>query len=286
MTEQQYIQGSEIWHRLRKNYIGASEMPVLVNGVHFKKTPYMLWQEKLCLADYSVDNIATRHGNQNEEPAREAYQKATGNLVTPDVVFHPEVDYLMASLDGINASRDLVVEIKNPGPKDHTVAQSGEVPPKYIPQLQAQIACSGVDIAHYWSFREGEGILLEVKKDNKYIDSFYKTADEFWQSVLAFVPPKLNEFDYIPRSGVEWNGDVMELSDVCKQVDELLKRKEEIRKRLIEGGDGKSAKGDGLKITRTFGKGRVDYKKIPELDGVDLDKYRKNPVESFRFTFS
>jgi len=282
MTEQ----NTQAWLDMRKDYLGASDAPVIMNGVHFKKTPYMLWQEKLNLADFSQDHPGTRGGKLNEEPARVAYEKETGIVTVAEVVYHKKINYLMASLDGINATRDLVTEFKNPCEADHAIAQGGNVPPKYIPQVQAQIACSEVNMGHYWSFHEGCGVLVEVKKDNEYIDLFYEKAEKFWDCVLSFIPPEINEYDHPDLSeNVELVTEMNELALLDSQIKSLLKQKESRRKTAISMGGNRSIQANGHKITRVISKGRVDYVKIPELKGIDIDTYRKEPSESFLFTY-
>jgi hypothetical protein len=50
---------------------------------------------------------------------------------------------------------------------------------------------------------------------------------------------------------------------------------ERARDTMIELSNGESVILDGVEITHFTQKGLVDYKAIPELQGVDLDKYRK-----------
>jgi hypothetical protein len=45
-----------------------------------------------------------------------------------------------------------------------------------------------------------------------------------------------------------------------------------------------SESGGGVKVTRFWKAGAVDYKKIPELKGVDLEQYRGKAREEVRVT--
>ena len=47
---------------------------------------------------------------------------------------------------------------------------------------------------------------------------------------------------------------------------------------------GKSCVGGGVKVSSVVRKGHVDYSSIPELAGVDLEKYRKSPTEFIKIT--
>ena len=45
-----------------------------------------------------------------------------------------------------------------------------------------------------------------------------------------------------------------------------------------------SESGAGVKVSRYWKTGNIDYKKIPELKGVDLEKYRGAAREEVRVT--
>lgn len=48
---------------------------------------------------------------------------------------------------------------------------------------------------------------------------------------------------------------------------------------------GVASKGAGYVFTPTYRKGSVDYTAIPELKGVDLDRYRNDAVEVWKLTY-
>lgn len=271
------------WLKLRKNFIGASDAPVIMNGMHFRKTPYQLWQEKLGLNGGSADNAAMRYGRETEEPARKAYERYTGNLVTPQMVFHPKKKFMMATLDGLTFNGDVAVEIKCPGHKDHSSALDGKVPDKYYAQLQHQLACIGIDHLHYYSYRDGEGVLIEVQKDPGYIARIYEEEGEFWNKVLSFDPPKLTSNDFQNMETMQqWNEITDKWSSVSHQLKLLQSEEKELRKSLIDMSGNINSKGNGVKVTKILRKGCVNYIKIPELQGVDLEKYREKAIETWR----
>lgn len=272
----------EEWLKMRKQFVGASDAPVIMNGIHFQKTPYKLWREKLGLSGGTQDNWAMRYGRETEEPARKAYEKYTGEIMTPQVVFHPDKNFMMASLDGLNFNGDLAVEIKCPGYQDHEAAKQGKVPEKYYPQLQHQLACIGINELHYFSFREGEGVLVEVQRDPEYIEALYQKEGNFWDKVLNLSAPDLTEKDFEEKDTPEW----IEVATRWAKRQPLLKALEaeekEDRALLISlAGEG-NAVGHGVKVSKIVRKGNVDYKAIPELIGVDLESYRKKAIESWR----
>jgi hypothetical protein len=80
----------------------------------------------------------------------------------------------------------------------------------------------------------------------------------------------------------EWRSAV----SAWKIIKDRMKEDEELEKICREGliylSNGKSSKGCGISLTKVFKKGNIDYSKIPELKGVDLEKYRKPIQESWR----
>lgn len=270
------------WLKLRKNYIGASDAPVIMNGLHFQKTPYKLWQEKLGLSGPQYDNSAMRYGRETEEIARQSYEKYTGEIMTPRMVFHPKKNFMMATLDGLNFNGDVAVEIKCPGIHDHRTAQEGKVPSKYYPQLQHQLACININQLHYFSFRDGEGVLVEVQRDDAYIESLYQKEGSFWEKVLNLSAPDLTERDYEEKDTPEWERIARRWAKRQTILKSLESEDKEDRVLLIKLAGNSNATGHGIRVSKIVRKGNVNYKSIPELKGVDLDKYRKSAIESWR----
>ena len=48
---------------------------------------------------------------------------------------------------------------------------------------------------------------------------------------------------------------------------------------MLDLSDARRAFGSGVELIRTSRKGAVNYGAIPELEGVDLEQYRKDPVD-------
>lgn len=278
-------QGSPEWLAHRKNFLGASDAPVVL-GVSPWRTPYQLWQEKLGLDPGQEENSGMRYGKRKEAEALKAYEDYTGLLVSTNekdtLVYHPEKNFMMSSLDGITFDKTMAVEIKNPCGQDHDIAKSGKIPEKYYPQVQHQLACLGFNMLHYFSYREGDFSLVEVERDQPYIDMLYKEEKKFWDQVLNLESPDLSERDYNLFDDQEWEDLAKEWSTITEQLSLLEKQEKEYRSALIAKASGRNAKGSGICLSKIVRKGTVDYKKIPELIGVNLERYRKDPTEAWR----
>lgn len=69
--------------------------------------------------------------------------------------------------------------------------------------------------------------------------------------------------------------------DDLKKCEEIEKR---MREELITASQSRNWKGFGVRVEKIIRKGSVDYSEIPDLIGVDLEKYRKPASESWRIT--
>jgi hypothetical protein len=68
---------------------------------------------------------------------------------------------------------------------------------------------------------------------------------------------------------------------------EILQQKEEsLRGQLISLSQNQNSAGGGVRVSKLTRKGNVDYKKIPELKAVNLDEYRKAPMEYWKIVAS
>jgi len=276
-------QNTQEWLDLRKNHIGASDAPIIL-GQSPWKTAFQLWEEKLGLRELPQMNEAMMRGHELEPIARQAYNDYTGLCAEPEVVFHPDRKWMMASLDGLSLDRSVVVEIKCPGYKDHDLAASGKIPEKYYAQLQHQLATIGLNLLHYFSYRDGEFHLIEVERDDKFIKSMLTKEEAFWLNIQDFSPPALSDKDYRLREDAEWVMQAQKWAAVNAELQAAKEKEKMLRESLIQLADNQNCQGVGVKVQKVVRKGTVDYKAIPELDGLNLDKYRKAPVEAWRLS--
>lgn len=273
-------QQSPEWEEMRKTRIGASDAPVIM-GVSPWTTPFQLWQEKIS----GKKKPAQKHmvkGIEMEDEARMAFFLQTGIKVSPIVVVHPEMDWMMASLDGMDDGRKVGVEIKNPGQKDHALAKLGKIPEFYYPQLQHQMEVCGLDKQLYFSYHDNEGILLEVERDDKFIKQMIKKEKEFLECMQEMTPPELTLKDYKSRKDDIWNHAAGEWLHTSKELKILEARERELREVLVSLCGSQSSRGAGVKVAKIIRKGAVDYSKIEILNTIDLDEYRKPSSEYWK----
>lgn len=266
----------------RTGKIGASDAPIIMQESPYD-TPYQLWRMKLGLDPQKEIKPHMQEGLDIEDAARDYFYRVTHIKVLPFQIKHQTIPYLIASLDGIDSMGKNIVEIKRPSNEDHEYVKKYNKPPKkYFPQIQHQLECANLNIAFYLSFYKDDPVLIEVERDDNYIKSMLGKEAEFYKCMKELKPPELIDRDYIERNDEEWNKASTSYKSYKKRMNDIEKELEHSKNRLIELSNGQNCKGNDIILTKITKKGSIDYKSIPELEAVDLEKYRKQTTEYYR----
>lgn len=277
-------QGSSEWLELRKKCITASDIAVIM-GISDYKTPYQLWQEKVGLRDPEVENDAMRRGKSLEPVALQAYYELTGLDKRPAVVVHTYYPLFMASLDGISPDFQHILEIKCMGKSNHEEAMKGIVKPLYMYQMQWQMFITGLYVCHYFAFSEESHNLTTVFRDQDLIDQMIPAAEQFLKYIDTLTPPPLTDRDYVDRSDDPYLEELFNAYQFSNsQLKELEKQCASYKDAIVKYCGDQSTLCNLGKITKVTTKGRVQYDNIPELEGVDLERYRGKEIVSYRIT--
>jgi putative phage-type endonuclease len=275
------VQGSQEWLDYRRTMRNASETPAVL-GISPWVTPYQLWLIKSGRSTQAVTQAMT-HGTQLEPQARAAYEVQTGHVMNPLVMQDGQYS---ASLDGITLAGDLVLEVKCPfrGRQSSLwkAAKDGETPPYYAAQIQHQLMVSGAAEAHLWVYIEGEGIQLTQRRDEAAMEAIRGAWDTFAGYLTTDTPPPLSEADTAQRSDPDWIEAAQEFISAKQQADAASEALEKARQKLIDLTRSPRESGAGVSVVKLWKAGTVDYKKIPELRGVDLERYRGKGREEVR----
>ncbi len=274
-------QGSQEWLDLRKSKITATDATVIV-GISPWKTPYQLWLNKIGEYPDQQQTEAMRRGLDLEDEARKTFEKLTGINVRPRIVVSNSNDWMMASLDGLSEDEKEIVEIKCPGQFDHSSAVSGKIPDKYYPQLQHQMAVCEAPRAFYFSYDGHDGVNLEVKRDDLFIEKMIELEKKFYTCMTDIIAPELSERDYVVREDEEWQHYSKAWQEAQIAIKYLEELQEKTREKLLELSRGRNTKGCGISVSKYMRKGNVEYKAIPDFENIDLEKYRKKPIEVWR----
>ncbi len=281
-------QGSAEWLEFRKGKISSSKVPIILGQSPYQ-TAFELWEEELGLREPQGSSPHMKKGLAIEEAARQWYLEETGYRVTPAVITSEQHPDFMASLDGLNEEKKIIVEIKNNNSDWHEQAKKGEVP--YFHLLQCQnhmlVAGSGYDECHYISYRPGDSVMVVVKRDENLMDEIVKKGIEFKKMVDNLVAPPLTDRDYVDMSQDSELADNYSLYHYYVSMQKDYESKADIvKQKIIDKAGSRSIKGYGFKLTKYETKGRVDYEKLvsESCPGVDVEKYRSDSKSSYRLT--
>lgn len=269
------MQGSVEWHAFRSKHIGASQVPAILGECDFR-TAYDVWKSKTGSGGEFKGNWATKRGMDAEPEIRKLYEELYSVTTTAPVLTYPDWPVLSASLDGYCEEMGIVVEFKYPSAAKHTLAKAGIVPMTYRSQLQTQLLVSGCKTAHYVSYDGRELAVVVVPADPEYQLRILFECKKFWHLVETMTPP--------PGAPVILESETLEvLASRYKQLDRIAAQTDAemklIKQKLDELVEEDKAKFCGLSLNRGERQGAIDYGKVPELRGVDLEQYRKSPIK-------
>lgn len=273
-------QGTEEWLEWRKHGIGASDAAAIM-GISPWDTPLSLWERKTGRLPEKPQNRAMARGVVLEPEARAAWEAHTGELAAPMCVQHDTHDFIRASLDGLTMEGNLILEIKCPGAEDHATALKGQVPGKYWPQLQHQLACvPEAECLHYWSYRPGEAsALVVVQRDTAYIQALIEREAAFWVCIQNDTPPVTDAW---AAAAAQWLLANSEL-EAAKAAETAAR--EALIALLKESGLDRQ-EGNGVLVTKSTRKGALDYDKALKALGIEiapeqLEAFRKDSTTTF-----
>lgn len=275
------VQGTPEWHEHRARFRNASETAAVL-GASPWLTPYQLWLQRTGREQQEV-TAAMSHGTRMEPLARTAYEALTHTVMQPLVLV--EGGY-SASLDGMSFDGSLIVEIKSPykGRQSELwkTVEKGIIPEHYGWQIEHQLMVSGASLAHLYVFDGTQGLLVEVAPRPERWRTIQEAWDAFMRYFATDTPPPLTERDKVVRTDAEWQSVAAVYLDLKREADRLAGLVDEAKEKLVKLASQPCESGGGVTVTRFWKQGAVDYKRVPELQGLDLNSYRSKPREEIR----
>lgn len=280
-------QNTDEWLNWRRQGIGASDVPIIMNVSPYK-TPLQLWEEKMGLREsQGAPNFIQQKGHELEVIARNKFEIETGKTWEPALVEHAKFPHFRASLDGINAEKNTVWECKFVGQEIFDQVQNdGMIPEHYWPQVQWQLFVTGAEMAVFYVIKETHEVAKTVvTPDIEYIKKMVRTVSKFWKMIQDGEVPKPSDRDTLEIIRPDLKEKVSLLSDKKKQLVQLSGQIKELEKDIISSLPHTNCNIHGVVVKRIKRQGSVDYSKIPEIQEVDLDQYRKKDSYFYKWNF-
>ena len=181
----EFQQGSKEWLQWRHQGIGASDAPTVMGENRFENPSNLMRQKQGPVKFTNRQNERMALGTQLEPEARSLYISRTGNEVEPVCIQSSRYEWLRASLDGLTATGDAVVEIKCGASAYRRVSEFHTVPDYYYGQVQHILAITGLNSLDFWCYWPGSpAILLPVNRNDTYIEKLIQRELEFWDGVI------------------------------------------------------------------------------------------------------
>ncbi len=268
-------QGSEEWHKLRASHIGASESAIIMDESPYM-TPFQFWQRKLNKVPAQEQTNNMRAGKEREPIIREFVEKEVGFELPPKVIKHKDCPWILASLDGFNEGKKVLLEAKLNKKEYHEMARKEEVPRGHYIQMQHQLMLSGAEYCIYASMNsEGEIIWFKVMPNETAMEEIITADEEFWTVNLAKdIAPELTERDFMVREDKEFEELEEKFYELYQTLKPAIEAKEALAEKLKNLCE-KSSKGNKVKISCKIIPGCIDYKKIVEDFKIDVTPYQK-----------
>lgn len=271
-------QGTEIWKQERLKHCTASQTPVLF-GLSPYQTKLQLFEEKLTgkEREYSEQTKTLfQIGHKAEKAGRDWIESHLGITIPPTVVISNAIPDLLASLDGFSEAKNVVAEFKYVGKEVRLDVEKGKIPAHHECQVQAQLLATGAERCIYFVLDpEGNAAVTDIRPDKDYINNIGEEVTKFMKDVREGKAPEPSMRDYYFPEDPRFE----KLRDLKFQMDQSKEQFESFKDELLkEYEDHHRIKSCGLVIIRALRKGNVNYSKIPQLKGVDLEKYRGTPI--------
>ena len=233
----------------RQSYIGGSDIAAVLGKSRWK-TKYELWAEKTGkLQQKDLSQIeAVELGTDLEDFVAQKFSQKTGYKVrrAPKVYQHPDYPFMVAHIDRLITDTNEILECKTCAA---TKAKEWEndIPIEYVYQVIWYLGITGKKSA--WIACLIGGQKFDYKQINfspKLFNKMVEKAIEFWEMVQNNTPPAVTSQDVevlaevFPNSTEEMieNEELNDLiayrQELCMQIDEMTKEKDELTAQLQE----------------------------------------------------
>ena len=138
-------------------------------------------------------NAAMLRGSRLESEALLKFNEITNFKMSPAVILSNKNEFAMASLDGLSECKNYILEIKSPGNKNFhkykLMSKSNEIDLCHFAQVQHQMMCANVNMVYYFCYQTYDNFIVEVKRDDEFIESMLLEEKRFFDFMMNFERP-------------------------------------------------------------------------------------------------
>lgn len=283
-------QRSTDWHAWRAGSIGGSSIGAIM-GLNPWKSPYQQWLESTGKAPPPAINEAMQRGIDLEDEALALVCHEMGMVFQPACYQSDDLPFMRASLDGIDASGKIGLEIKCPGEATHLKIINGDILDMYVAQCHHGQYCAELERTVFASYRpeyvDCPLFVTIIERDQQKIAEIVDAAKYFHHCIQNLDPPPLLDSDY--QYIESWDA-IEKASHIVQRLNRIKAMKKELEfleKEILDyTDDGNSIIGP-LKITRVIRKGNVDWESIRTelaLDESYVESKRKPETSYFKYS--
>lgn len=279
----QVEQDSPEWHELRSVSVGSSDAPAIA-GVSKWDTARSIYRTKKGITLPKFQSFSMKFGKEKEEEIRHQFNFKYETFVVPCVLKSLLYPGLIASLDGFSFDEKVVIEIKCANKEDHETAKSGKVPIHYFPQVQHALIVTGLNTLYYVSYHNEELIVVEVFRDEDYIQQLLLKELDFLECLNNDIEPALEESEHLDiEADLDQILVIQEHKDTVYQMKQLEKKRDYLKQEILSWGDDGNIcfldpQGKHIcKITRVMRKSDINWEKLckdKNISPEELEAYR------------
>ena len=166
-----------------------------------------------------------------------------------------------------------------------TVAE-GRLPEHYEWQVQHQLMVTKAEIADVYVFDGTEGLLLEVQPQPDTWPRIHDGVGCIHALRARGTGAAADRARLRVRDDPEWLSAAAAYLELRTAYDELSAKVDAAKAGLVGLTAHAKEQGGGVSVTRLWKRGNIEYKRVPELAGVDIEQYRTPPREEVRLSLN
>lgn len=271
--KQDLEQGTDQWHSLRAPNFNASAASIFAPNGNPYLTAIQYAEEKINGTKQSNKGKERifEIGHQVETQGRKYANESLGFNFIPTVVLSNRVDRLLASLDGMDEQKGIVLETKFTGAENLAKIGKGEVPEHHIYQVQAQLLATGFDRCLYMATHKEHFVTVDIRPDVKIQKQLAEMIPAFMEACDRGELPEPSDRDFHEPNDPRFD----ELIMLKNKMDLINDQFDDLKAALAKDfALYNRVRYRDLTMIRSVTKGSINYSKIPELKEMDLEKYR------------